>query len=156
MAAKDVNAKAKAKDIDPVYNEQVVRLRTLADEEQKARIKTDQSAWMIPELKDWDGNLFDWEGMAEAFKREKANEQFEDAHKEGTAPGVGADSIVTTLQVDYLAIMERAFRARHLSRRPRTIIHAMGRKRGHGHNEGTLTQSALEFIHNTIKQGQSS
>lgn len=154
MAAKEVNAEAKAKDVDPVFNKQVVKLRDQAGEEHKARVATKQTAWMTPELEGWSGDLFDCEGMSKPFDRTKANEMYEDAHKDPTAPGVAADSIVTTLQVDYLAIMERAYRARHTSRRPRMIIHAMGRKRGHGDEAGTLTQSALEFIHNTIKQGQ--
>jgi hypothetical protein len=151
--AKKVNAKAKA-DIDPNFRKQIVALRTQAAAEKEARLAGQQTAWMVPDKGEWNGDLFDREGMAKAFQRDKANEHFVEATKEGESPGVTGDLITTTLQIDYLAVMGRAFCTRHTSRRPRAMAHAMGRKGGHGNNNGTLTQAVLDYIRLTIQQSK--
>ena len=62
--------------------------------------------------------------------------------------------VVTTTQIDYLAIMERAFRARHTMSRPRAMLHAMGRKAGHGSNTGPLVRGVLEHVRGLVKQSK--
>ena len=151
MASRSIPATAKA-DVDPNFTAQIVALRTQADAEQKARIKGNQVAWMVPDKGEWSGDLFDREGMARAFQRDKANEDFVAATSDPLKPGVTGDMIVTTLMIDYLACMGRAYHARHTMRRPRAMAHAMGRKKGHGDNNGTLTQTALEYVRSTIQQ----
>lgn len=151
MAKRSLNVTSKS-DVDPNFTDQIVTLRTQADAEQKARIKGNQTAWMVPKKGEWSGDLFDREGMAKAFQRDKANADFVAATSDPEAPGMTGDMIVTTLMIDYLACMGRAFCARHTMRRPRAMAHAMGRKKGHGSNRGTLTQAALEYIRGTIQQ----
>ena len=110
-------------------------------------LSTDDGSWL--------GDLFDIEGMSDPFNRDEANEMFVEATKDGENSGVTGDLGSTTLQVDYLACMERAFRSRHTMRRPRTMAHMTGRRKGHGNERGVLTQMNLEFVRNMIKQSRS-
>lgn len=73
-------------------------------------------AWHAP--KNWDGNpLTDIvEKMNKAFDRTQENDFFVDATKQADNPGAVVDLHVSQLQVDAIAIRERAFRRRHLSR----------------------------------------
>jgi len=143
-------------EIDSNFEGQIKKLRERAKDEADAKLGGDNAQWNIPELGDWDGDLFAVEEISDAFKREEANEKFEEATKDSSSPGVAGDLGVTTLQVDYLACMDRAFRARHTMRRPRTMAHMTGRRKGHGNERGTLTQTALEFARNLLKQAQAS
>ena len=85
--AKSRNATPKA-DIDPNFEDQIRTLRDQAKAEHDARIKGNQTAWMVPKEGEWDGDLFDREGMAKAFQRDKANEDFTSATSDPLAPGV--------------------------------------------------------------------
>ena len=69
-------------------------------------------------------------------------------------PGTSGDLAVTTVQIDLLAAMERAWRMRHTMRRPRTFCHAMGRKNGHGDDSGPLVQCQLEYVRGLTKQSK--
>jgi hypothetical protein len=149
-----VNAKAKV-DTDPVFEEQVTTLRKEADDERTNRPENKQTQWCVPEKRGWSGDLFDYDGMSDMFDRSQANEQFVQAVSSPDNPGVAGDLVVGPLQADYLAIMERAFRARHTMRRPRAVVHAMGRKLGHGHEKGTFVQTALEYVRSTVAQSRS-
>lgn len=153
--AKSRNATPKA-DIDPNFENQIRTLRDQAAAEHDARIKGNQTAWMVPKLGEWDGDLFDREGMAKAFQRDKANEDFTSATSDPLDPGVTGDMVVTTLMIDYLCCMARAYCFRHTMRRPRAMAHVAGRKRGHGDNNGTLVQTTLEYIRNIIQQTKGS
>jgi hypothetical protein len=143
-------------EVDPVFEDQIKKLRERAKDEAEARTGGDSTQWNMPDLQDWDGDLFAIEEISDAFKREDANDKFEEAVKDATNPGVAADLGALTLQVDYLGCMERAFRARHASRRPRTMAHMTGRRKGHGDERGTLTQMDLEFVRNLVKQAKAS
>ena len=147
------SAQSKA-EVDPNFEGQIRRLRDRAKEEGQARENNTQTQWLMPEKKDWDGDLFPIEGLSEPFIRDEANDKFEEATKDADSSGVVGDLIVTTLQVDYLACMERAFRCRHTMRRPRAMAHMTGRRKGHGEEKGTLTQAHLEYIRNLIKRSQ--
>lgn len=151
--AKTPSATSKVQ-VDPNFEGQIRQLRQRAKEESEALRNGGQTQWLMPDSDQWAGDLFDIEALSEPFVREQANDQFEEATKDPTDSGVVGDLITTTLQVDYLACMERAFRARHTMRRPRTFAHAASRKRGHGDERGTLTQANLEYIRNTIALSQ--
>ena len=151
---KKPSATSKAQ-IDPNFEKQIRRLRERAKEEAEAREGGNQTQWLMPELEgEWEGDLFDIEGISESFARDSANDDFEDAVKDAEDSGVVGDLIACTLRVDYMAAMERAFRSRHTMRRPRAFAHMTGRKKGHGNDRGVLTQTTLEFVRNTIKQSQ--
>jgi hypothetical protein len=142
----DTNAKAKAKVDNETFEPQIRELRKRAEAEAAAREENKQTQWLMPEKKDWDGDLFGIENLSEPFDRTAINEQFREATKDGEAPGVSGDLIVTTLQVDYLACMERAFRMRHTMRRPRAMAHMTARRKGDGTEFGVLAQCNLAVV----------
>jgi hypothetical protein len=150
----EINAEAKASETDPFFEGLLKKLRSLNEKAWEALSNAQQSAWLMPDLKEWSGDLFDIEGIAEAFKRDKANEQFNDATTDAKSPGVTGDLIVTTLQIAYMEAAERAFRCRHTVRRPRAVMQAMGRLKGHGNNQGTLIQT-LEYIRRLMQESKS-
>lgn len=153
------SANSKAK-VDANFEEQIRQFRKRAKEEAQARENNTQTQWLMPKKKpggegdEWDGDLFPIEGLSKPFVRDEANDKFEEATKSADDSGVVGDLIVTTLQVDYLACAERAFRCRHTMRRPRAMAHMTGRRKGHGTEKGTLTQVYLEYIRNLLKRSQ--
>ena len=141
-------------DIATNFETQLKTVQAQADAEQRARRRGEQSVWMMPAANGWNGNLFDFAGLARPFDRSQANAWFVDALKDAGNAGTVGDMIVTTTQIDYLAIMERSFRMRHTMRRPRAILHMLARKAGHGHNNGPLVQAALEYVRGLVKQNK--
>ena len=138
-------AKAKVK-MSQVLYARLKSLQSQAAAESQARITGDQACWMMPEDPNWDGRLDDYEGMAAPFDRTEVNQAFDSAVTDGNNPGVVGDLAVASIQVDYLAIMERAFRARHTMSRARTMCHAMARKMGHGSESGPVQKCVIEYI----------
>ena len=160
-----IQAESKA-DIDPRFERSLRKLRDAAKREHDARTAGAQSPqWTMPLLQDeepdedatgWDGNLFDLAGAARAFDRTAVNAQFVSAVADVAAPGVSGDLVVTTLQIDYMAAMQRAFVARHTMRRPRTMLHAMGRRGGHGNDAGVFIGGVLESLRGIVAESKQS
>lgn len=140
--------------MDPQFETQLRSLRTQAQAEASQGRQGDQVQWLIPDRNGWNGDLFDWQGMAKPFDRSQANQDFVQATSDPQNPGNVGDLIVTTTQIDYLAVMERAFRMRHTMRRPRAMAHALGRKAGHGNDAGTFSQCGLEYVRGILKQSK--
>jgi hypothetical protein len=149
-------AEAKATALDTNFEKLLRQLRDQAKEEATNRQQGQAAKWMGPAVEEdgWDGGLLDCEGLSDGFSREEANEQFTEAVKDSESPGVTGDLVVTSLQVDQVAIAERAFRARHCGRRPRMMLHMLARKKGHGDNQGTISQAMIEYVRGTQKQAQ--
>ena len=147
-----VNAK-KMSNMDPVFQDQVQEHQKQAQKEYDKRHTQDQYPWTMPQLKGWSGDLWDWEGMKEPFKREKANQDFVSATKDQFNPGVTGDLVITTTQIDYLAVMERAFRARHTYSWARAYAQKLGRRKGHGDPSlGLFVYGIIEYIHGLLKE----
>ena len=109
--------------------------------------------WMWYQPKGWSGDLFDWKGMSKPFSRKQSNNWLLEAIKSVMSMGVAGDSVITTTQTDYLGCMERAFRARHTNGFPRVMAHALGRRRGHGDQDGGMcTQGILNYVRGVVKQ----
>src|SRR5688572_30126624 len=90
------------------------QIRKLAAWAERADVtQEDPPLWYIPEVAGWSGNLFDLEGMSEPFTRSAHSEDFANIVKDTDNPGTTGDLILTALQGDTLAAMERAYRARH-------------------------------------------
>lgn len=148
----------KKSDVDPNFQRQMESQQKQAQTEGEQRINAEQVQWNWPEKEDedfWDGDLFDkgYAKMGKPFNRDKANEDYEAATNDPKNPGKSGDLVVTTTQIDIMATMERAFRARHSSRFPRMMAHLTGtRKYGHGHEQGIFTQSMLDYVQNLVKQ----
>jgi hypothetical protein len=126
-------------------------LRDLADQagiEAVVRVVGGQVKWMMPDDSEsgWPGDLFLLEELGTPFDREAINDMFRDVIADPHKPGTSGDVVLTTTQIEYLAVMERAFRARHTMRRPRATVHAMGRKAVHGDPGGTFYRGVLDYL----------
>lgn len=93
--------------------------------------------WWTPDANGWNGNplsLTGATGIGEAFDRLLPNQQYVKACQDG-AGGRLADRMVSKMAVDYLASMERAYRAQYASS-VRCRAHAAARRSGHGDDNG--------------------
>lgn len=112
---------------------------------------TAKRAWMRPPTGEWTGDPMDIEGLNKAFDRTEANTLYDKALHAPKAQGKLGDCAATKLQVDYVAVAERAYRTRHASR-IRCMVHAAGRLRGHGDPaKGLYTDSVIPYIQDIIK-----
>ena len=146
------NSPVRQADVDPVFYKQLMAQRQQAEDEYKQRADGKPVKWNMPEKYKWKGSPFDWEGMRLPFSRAEANKAFVNAINKPGKPGTSGDLIITSLQVDWLSTMERAFRARHTSSWPRMAAQALGRRRGQGNQEsGLFTRGILEYIRGLIR-----
>jgi len=136
-------------DIDPNFEKRLRQISKDAGAEYTNRKTGGQTTWMRPD--GWDGDLNKIQEIEQPFMRTQANDQGVAAIKDGTAPGVSGDVVVTSIMIDYLACMERAFRMRHTMRRPRAMAHMLTRKMAHGQETGPVIQCALEYARNLVK-----
>ena len=116
--------------VDGTLEELMQEFTSQASEETKERVKNEQTKWIMPPKKDWDGDLWDWGGIYKAFDTDQLNKDLLRA----TEPDVGnnGDLILGNTQIDYLSMVERAFRARHTMTFPRNVAHHCSRKDGEG------------------------
>lgn len=119
------------------FTKQLEALKTTAENWSKADKIEEQRKWLQLDRNEWDGNLFDLEGMSKPFDRKEIAQDAKDAVKDAGDPGNVGDLILTTTQGDLLAAMERAFRARHMTS-VRIRAHAAARRKGHGHEAGPI------------------
>jgi len=119
----------------------------------------DGRPWMIPSTAttgeiDKDGksvpiSIFDIKNLSAAFERSGPNQKYEEEMSKGSESTVGV-CMGAKVQIDYLGMMERAFRARNAS--PiRCYTHAASRRKAHGDPQGVHVNSVLEFVTNLMK-----
>ncbi len=143
----------KKSDLGEKFETQIEELMDHAEDEFDDLKEANETHWMMPELGGWSGDLFDWEGMKEPFLRKDLNDMYEAATEDPWNPGRSGDLIITTTQIAYLASMERAFRARHTQRFPRSVAHVLGRRNVQKMDkQGSLSLAALEYVKGIILQ----
>jgi hypothetical protein len=108
-----------------------------------AAVNGGASRWYRPS--DFEQSPHNAAAVGEPYSREELFGQFVDAVKDPNAAGTVGDLSLIQLQGDFLACMERAFRARHHSS-CRSRAHAAGRLRGHGHAYGVFSQGLLRYL----------
>lgn len=113
-----------------------------------------QRPWMTPDLNGYDGDPLNIGGMAAAFDTTDLNNAYATATQQAGAPGRVVDRMVAKIQVDYLAAMERAYRARHATI-VRCQMHAAGRRQGQGGEHGVL-RTVRSYINELVTQGGAS
>jgi hypothetical protein len=136
-------------------------LRHLAKAKKQAfqkRTNNKATPWLRPPLKlssEWDGDLQTEAALIAihaSFNTDVAEAALTAAFTPGD-PGNSSDGIVLSLQIDYAAQAERAFRARNTQTFPRALAHYSSREKGHGQDDGALLGMALEYFTQIIKQG---
>lgn len=107
--------------------------------------------WQAPPTGAWSGDPYDIPGLSQAFDRSDLNADFEKIISDSKNPGTAGDAIATKAQVDYLACMERAYRAKSASP-VRLLIVSGARRRGHGSPVGVFGR-VLTTIEASISAG---
>ncbi len=91
--------------------------------------------------------------MDQAFDREAINQNFAELFAASDNAGTIGDATSLKLQGDYVAVVERAYRAR-VATPLRCMAHAAARRAGHGHAAGVFTGGVLQYAQDAIKAGQ--
>jgi len=89
--------------------------------------------------------LSDGDAISPSFTRQQQEDDFVAAVKDSEQPGTVGDLHLVSLQGDFLAMMERAYRARHASS-VRTRVHACGRAMGQAAETGVIRGGMLGFV----------
>ena len=113
---------------------------------------------MRPPLTQWSGALGTDTAVREiskAFNTEQAQEALIKTFTPATVGNTG-DGIALSLQIDYAAQAERAFRARHTQSFNRSVAHAIGRETGHGSSNSVFSNQVLRYITTIISQSAES
>jgi hypothetical protein len=90
--------------------------------------------------------------LSEAFRLQQAEDALIAAYNV-ESPGNTGDNLVLTTQLDYVAQMERAYRARHLQSFPRMIAHTVNRKKLHADPVGLFGGQVLGLLTTMLEQG---
>lgn len=158
MAKEEVWSDVPVAQIDPIFNSQLNQFKETARRMYISTLAGDESGetgtcnassdrqrkWQMPNPWTWNLSLFNISGgdssIKGAFDRSRANSLYTRALLKGrrlddgdlAQPGEGrtSDCQAEKIQIDYLAIQERAFRLRH-STSIRCSMHAAVRRRGH-------------------------
>ena len=140
-------------EIRDAFRGQLDKLVEAAEAAHKAAKMEGRRKWFKPKLNGWNGDLFDIEGIADAFKRDEIHEDYLKAIKSAEDPGVSGDLAAAQFQGDWLASMERAFRRRHTTP-VRSRLQAAARLYGHGHDKGPLKQGVMKWIEGIIQNNK--
>lgn len=136
-----------------VHSEFSDRLDNLRDKSEAVANSLDGSArpWMLPDGLESRDLLHVPSLHSPDWDRAGLNANYDEAVASGTSPGTIGDVVALKLQIDYMAMEERAFRLRHASI-IRCQIHAHGRRKAHGMAAG-LFGAINQRISNVLRAG---
>ena len=107
--------------------------------------------WMCPPEREWDGDPLKIDDLEKPFARPKPNEDAQTALSQPDKPM--ADAMGAESQISYMAMMERAFRHRHMTP-TRAAMHAAGRRLGHGDAAGVHVGGVQQYVQDLISSGE--
>jgi hypothetical protein len=136
--------------IHDVFATTVGDLQSQAAAQAKAAHKAGDRKWQKPEAVK---SVLDIQGIGKGFDREAANANFGKIISGTKAGGTTGDAISVKTQVDYVAVVERAFRARHCTP-VRCLALAIGRRDGHGKPNGIFGGGVQKYAQDVLKSGQ--
>ena len=114
-----------------------------------------QRNWMIPSKANASFTPTDIPNLGQAFSRQALNQDYSQQLINGASAsgGMVGNVLVDGLQINYLAMMERAFRERHKTD-VRCQMHLCGRRLAHGDPNGVHTGAVKahvqSFINSTV------
>ena len=112
-----------------------------------------QRCWMIPTYSP-SFSPTNVPNLGTAFSRTALNTDYANQLSGGgTATGYIGHQMVDGIQINYLAMMERAFRERHKTD-VRCQLHLCGRRIGHGQTNGVHTGSVQPYVQSLIDNSQ--
>lgn len=134
----------------PKFQQLLERVKLRSEENAKAHDGTkEQRRWMDPP--NWNGNPLDIQGLTEPFARDQPNREYEDElNKDEGRIGV---CMGRKIEIDYMSIMERAFRARSMTS-VRGQAHAATMRQSHGESKGVHIGVVLQYTQDILQSGQ--
>lgn len=131
------------------YSAQQAVLKAQAQSVYLEATNQSERTWHVPDGNGlaWQGDPQDLAGLSHAFDRSEEAATY--AASLGTTEGSVGDAMALKVQHDYLALQERAYRARHMS--PiRGVMHAAARRVGHATDSygafDRVTQFAADLL----------
>ena len=128
--------------IRDIFTKQLDKLKEYAEADEQGLLNQKPNKMYEPDKGEWDGDLFNIEGMGKAFDRSQIHDDF---RATVTEDGITTDLEIEILQGDFVAALERAYRARHHSP-VRHRCHAAARRRGHRDENGVFTKGLLGYL----------
>jgi hypothetical protein len=92
-------------------------------------------------------------GITQGYDRSEIDANYAELLQDSQDPGTCGDVVCVKTQGDYIAEMERGFRARHATP-VRCIGHAMARRKGHSNDAGVFRGGVLKHVQDALKAGQ--
>jgi hypothetical protein len=140
--------------IDPNFQAQINQLGTEFNQYWVAASTFGkQPQWILPVKNNWDGSPFTISGptsFASAYDRTTLNANYNQALQSGNL----TDRWSIKTQVDYMAMMERAFRARHATS-IRCNAMSLGRQMGQGTQNTGVFYMLVNYLSSVNTIGQS-
>lgn len=134
----------------------IQEITTQAQEESTKRKLNQQVKWRMPPKGGWDGDIFKWNQMDKPFDSNQPNNELKNTIQSASNPGNGGDLVNTATQIEYLAMAERAFRARHTMTFARNIAHATARQSGFSKEGGPFKLSVMKYLEDIQKMSAGS
>ena len=134
--------------IQSVFHTTVNDLQTQANTQAEAAHGQAERPWQVPAAV---ADVLDVPGITAGFDRDAANQAYAQvisAQNKGTL----GDTISLKTQIDYTAIAERGFRARHASA-VRCMALAVARRTGHGQAAGVFTGGVETYAQDALQAG---
>ena len=134
------------------FRDQVAALQAAALAFANSVTAEEQRSWMTLSLNGWAGDPLDVGGISSAFDRDAINQQYAEMLNDPADSGSLGSCLALKLQVDWLAMLERAFRARHATS-VRCAVHSAARRKGHSSGGGVFAVGTLAYVQDIIKAG---
>lgn len=134
----------------PKFQKLLERMKQRSEQNAKAHdgVK-EQRRWMDPP--GWNGDPLDIPGMTEPFDRAQPNQEYEEElNKKDGRIGV---CMGRQVEIDYMGMMERAFRARQMTS-VRAAAHAATVRQSHGESKGVHVGVVQQYVQDLLKAGQ--
>jgi hypothetical protein len=136
--------------VDPTFNATVGGLADQAEAQAQAARGQGLRPWNAP---DNAGSPLDVPGTTAAFDRAAIDAAYGRAIGDAASPGTVGDCVALKVQSDYVAMMERAYRARHCTP-VRLLAMAAARRAGHGQDGGVFRGGVLRYAADALKAGE--
>jgi hypothetical protein len=136
--------------VHDVFNRLIAALTAQAAAQAQAARGVGHRRWNAP---DPAVEPLDVPGITAGFDRTTLGANFESLIADGMSPGTIGDAISVKIQGDYVAVMERGYRARHCT--PCRLIGMMAARRaGHGNPAGVFGGGVSRHVQDVLKAGQ--
>lgn len=141
--------------INSLFLQRLYEFREQAQQQAAAAANSAVRTWQVPA--EQSTGMTAIAALRTGFNRDAVGQNFSALVEDGKNPGTAGDVVGVKVQSDYLAMMERAYLARHASVL-RCLAHAAARRKGHGNSAGIFsdTSGVGRFVADAIRAGKSS